>query len=43
MTQKRLDAISEHLELMEFFGKVISTPDDEGIIYWQYTEFAKAA
>ncbi|MGB3309047.1 MAG: hypothetical protein WBA86_04840, partial [Nodosilinea sp.] len=41
-TKKKLDAITENLERLEWFGFVIATTDN-GPTTWHYTELAKAA
>jgi len=41
-TQKKLDAITENLERLEWFGLVIAEHHD-GLTTWQYTDPAKAA
>lgn len=41
-TQKKLDAITENLERLEWFGLVISETKD-GIVYWQYTELQQVS
>lgn len=41
-TQKRLEAITENLERLEWFGMVIPH-EENGITYWQYTNIAQTA
>ena len=41
-TQKKLDAISENLDRLEWFGVVIDR-EDTGIVYWQYAELQQTA
>ncbi len=41
-TQKKLDAIAENLDRLEWFGLLIHR-EDTGIIYWQYTELQQTA
>jgi hypothetical protein len=41
-TQKKLDAITENLERLEWFGLVIPEPRD-GLTYWHFADTAKAA
>ncbi len=42
ITKKKLDAISENLDRLEWFGLVISQPKD-GITCWHYAEATQAA
>ena len=49
-TQKKLDAISENLDRLEWFGVVIDSTEstlrereDTGITYWQYAELQQTA
>ena len=42
ITQNRLNAITENLERLEWFGLVISE-QREGITYWQFAEATQAA
>ncbi len=42
ITKKRLDAISENLERLEWFGLVVSQPSD-GATRWHYAEATQAA
>jgi hypothetical protein len=41
-TQKKLDAIGENLDRLEWFGLLIHR-DDTGITYWQYAELQQTA
>jgi hypothetical protein len=41
-TQKKLDAIGENLDRLQWFGVVIDR-DDTGITYWQYAELQQTA
>ncbi|WP_309736428.1 hypothetical protein [Chamaesiphon sp. OTE_75_metabat_556] len=41
-TQKKLDAIAENLDRLEWFGILIHR-DDTGITYWQYAELQQTA
>ncbi|WP_373540744.1 class I SAM-dependent DNA methyltransferase [Chamaesiphon sp.] len=41
-TQKKLDAIGENLDRLEWFGVVIDR-EDTGITYWQYAEIQQTA
>jgi hypothetical protein len=41
-TQKKLDAIAENLDRLQWFGVVIDR-EDAGIIYWQYAELQQTA
>ena len=41
-TQKKLDAISENLDRLEWFGLLIHR-EDTGITYWQYAELQPTA
>ncbi|MEL6776055.1 MAG: hypothetical protein AAFO06_02280 [Cyanobacteria bacterium J06597_16] len=42
ITKKKLDAITENLERLEWFGLVLSQAKD-GITHWHYAETAQAA
>jgi hypothetical protein len=41
-TQKKLDAIAENLDRLQWFGVVIDR-EDAGTMYWQYTELQQTA
>ncbi len=41
-TQKKLDAISENLDRLEWFGLLIHR-EEIGITYWHYAELQKTA
>jgi hypothetical protein len=41
-TQKKLDAIGENLDRLEWFGLLVKR-DDESIVYWQYAELQQTA
>jgi hypothetical protein len=41
-TQKKLAAIAENLDRLQWFGVVIDR-EDAGIMYWQYAELQQTA
>jgi hypothetical protein len=41
-TQKKLDAIGENLDRLEWFGLLVKR-DESGISYWQYAELQQTA
>ncbi|WP_310424806.1 hypothetical protein [Chamaesiphon sp. VAR_48_metabat_135_sub] len=41
-TQKKLEAIGENLDRLQWFGVVIDR-EDAGIMYWQYAELQQTA
>jgi hypothetical protein len=41
-TQKKLDAIAENLDRLQWFGVVVDR-EDAGIMYWQYAELQQTA
>jgi hypothetical protein len=41
-TQKKLEAIAENLDRLQWFGVAIDR-EDSGIIYWQYAELQQTA
>jgi hypothetical protein len=41
-TQKKLEAIAENLDQLQWFGVVVDR-EDAGIMYWQYAELQQTA
>jgi hypothetical protein len=41
-TQKKLDAIGENLDRLEWFGLLVKQ-EEAGITYWQYAELQQTA